>query len=343
MFASQLLQLRSNAPGMPGPYLLENIAPYQVFDSLGRFNSILAIGGQSKARHLEISFSQTDGVERRNAVTLDQVGDDLILFDCELHSQPDTTILRVTQEPQCGSTNLHPLKSAPRRVAEIAWGIYSGLLSPFSDVVLIFVSDVGGLSPVIDFLTVWLHRAMFKVSYYPVTPHVILIADEGEPRIQMPEIYNRLISKVAAHLRVADPLRGYSAKDIRQVISNCLRLSTFSVHDGSIRDVAEKELEKVHVQRIAKRWDFSAVHTRELLHLAVAQYAERPWAFFDFIAASRHKYPLPNRLNISVTSFLRNFSVVSNDEVSLVASALVLDAYPTQMHRESAPLCPRLS
>ncbi|KAL6401317.1 hypothetical protein AUP68_15185 [Ilyonectria robusta] len=96
--SNALLQLWSNAPGLPGPYLQENLAPYpyRQFDEMGtaRPRTALAIGGQLKRSLTADLFTSLDH-SQEGSVSLAVLDDGQTLWlDCELHLQPETGIPR---------------------------------------------------------------------------------------------------------------------------------------------------------------------------------------------------------------------------------------------------------
>src|SRR5690348_13784354 len=87
LFDNTLLLLCPTVPGLPGPCLHENLAPYQVFDALGgaKPKVILTIGGWVKNQWLAQKLSIT--IQRSEpSVALTTMDDGTLLIDCELHS-----------------------------------------------------------------------------------------------------------------------------------------------------------------------------------------------------------------------------------------------------------------
>ncbi|KAH8650789.1 hypothetical protein BGZ61DRAFT_487712 [Ilyonectria robusta] len=129
-----LLQLRSNAPGLPGPYLQENLAPYELLDAMGkaRPRSILAIGGRVKSQYLAREFSTTLDHHETPSVALTSLDHKTIWLDCELHSHQMPRIK--AKSSIAGYSRLHFLNSTAARVAKIAYPIYTDVLALFSDI-----------------------------------------------------------------------------------------------------------------------------------------------------------------------------------------------------------------
>ena len=92
------LQLRSSAPGLPGPYLLENHAVYQYLRDLGatQLSIIMAIGGAKKRQWLaDYALLAVDYEENEHSIAFACLQDDVLLLDCELHLQIDQALPRL--------------------------------------------------------------------------------------------------------------------------------------------------------------------------------------------------------------------------------------------------------
>ncbi|KAF4957156.1 hypothetical protein FSARC_11365 [Fusarium sarcochroum] len=147
----------------------------------------MAIGGTAKRRWLaDYARLAIDYEENKHSIAFTSLQDDVFLLDCELHLQIDQTLPRLkaglaTEERRA------LLACAARQTQDIAFSLYSDLLSHFSGVVLLFVSDFGGISQVINFLCSWLGRAMPRG--FPTLTRIVLLHDtrpppDGETAIQ---------------------------------------------------------------------------------------------------------------------------------------------------------------
>lgn len=322
------LQLRSSAPGLPGPYLLENLNAYRWFDNLGctKPSLILAIGGAVKRQWLmQHAIVKTAYDEEEHSVSLVPVEDDAFLLDCELHLQLDQHLPRLKAGLTRRGAQPLLLAHAARHTQEIAFALYCDVLSHFSNLILLFVPDFGGLPQLIEFLCFWLSQTMAK--NFPTLSRILLVHDKKPARGD--EVDFELMASMASHLRQADPTRSYSAKAIREMMRRCFQLTNCTVLDGTHQ--MWLELHNSRCDRIRDKMDLSALHLKTLLRSAISQFADAPSIPFNAISASRLQYTIPERLQDQLSSFL----AVSKDvdgATDILSSALVMDAYPPGMH-----------
>ncbi|KAH7123410.1 hypothetical protein B0J13DRAFT_455740 [Dactylonectria estremocensis] len=321
-----LLQLRSNAPGLPGPYLQENLAPYQLLDAMGkaRPRSILAIGGRVKSQYLAREFSTTLDHHETPSVALTSLDHKTIWLDCELHFHQMPRIK--AKSSIAGCSRLHFLNSAAARVAKIAYPIYTDVLALFSDIILIFVPDFGGLPQVVDFLGNWIKSSMAKgpQAYSRIILlHREVVADK--------EVNSLVLAKLASYLRVSCPTEAYSSKDLTDMMNQCFRIHNLPLQSGH-RQWLFSEVAVAFRDRRRRGLHFNAHHFKWLLQAGISQYAEQPSVPFNPISSSRLQYLLPERLGDCLATFLGGVKNISGSEIGLVASALVMDAYPPGMH-----------
>lgn len=316
------LQLRLNVDGLPGKYVQEHLGPYRYLDEMSNRQpkGIAAIGGWLKRRFLARYLGIYSEEHRSIAIAC---SGHCLIYDCELHLED--RVPRVHAGPIIGNIRRHLMEQAPSQPARLAFGLYCEVVSLFSDITLVFVPDFGGLAQVVEFLSNWLERA--RAKRFPACSYIILIHEERPAKREVREL---LSASFAKHLRVADPLHAYSASDIAQMIDACFRLSDFTMHDLFLSMAVE--LDRSFLKRVSYGEGFKAHHYKAFLQAAISQYTQRPSSTFSFITASRLQYPIPIRLESSLSTYLSN-AVTHEENVRAVASALVLDAYPPQMHR----------
>ncbi|GKU05313.1 unnamed protein product [Fusarium langsethiae] len=328
MAACHFLQLRSSAPGLPGPYLLENHAVYQYLHELGATqpNLIMAIGGAAKRRwladhaHLSIHYG-----EHEHSIAFACLQDDVFLLDCELHLQTDRALPRLKAGVAIEESRAL-LTCAARQTRHIAFCLYSDLLSHFSGMVLLFVSDFGGISQVIDFLCSWFGRAM--AHDFPTLTRIILLHDTKLPPDG--DVSFQLTASLVPYIRQLDPTScSFSVLQIKDMVKRCFRLSNSTFQYGMQHMWVE--LNGLRLYRKRNAGNFSARHLQNLMQSAVQQFAREPSISFDAISASRIQYALPERIEESILSFLKCAGDAGKFD-SILSSALVMDAYPPNMH-----------
>lgn len=332
------LELQSNAPGLPGPYIVENLAPYKILDDLGaaKPKAILAIGGSCKSRFLTSNFF-VNHVHRDRSVGLTCLPDDTLLFDCELHLQDDDDqgMPRFqARRPWGGGLNGHVLKHAERDAAHIAYKLYGEVLAPFSDVILVFVPDLG-FRELIELFCRWFKSAMEKK--FPKSQRILLL-HEDMPQVQ--HVHSRLIAAFASMLRSSDALKAYTNADLRRRTNEAFHITNIALKSSTLTSEIDGELADSVLRRARHCFDFKAPHYKYLLQTAIRHHAEHPSGAFNVISASRLPPRLsPGDLKETLGEFLGSRRDIGRSDVALVASALVLDAYPADAHCEYRERC----
>lgn len=309
-----------------GACLWENVSAYRLFELLGSAKPglVLALGGWSKRQYLSREYSIAFQHSRYPSAALAIVNRDTIWIDCELHLR--THDCPPAHPPPPDNCVVHPFGQTAPALRPVH-GLYFNVLSLFSDVVLIFVPDLGGITETVEFLGLWLNSIIAKESW-PCPRFVLLHQDTAD--------FEGMNSAIAAAC-LSKASNTCIPKGATTTIRNALRISHVllraEVHEVVRADIAASCLEKKAAGR-----DFSAQHLQTLLQHAILHHTQKPLISFDPIIASRLRYPLPPHLQQSITTFLRGFRKVDNSrQVDIVASALVMDAYPPEMHRKLLP------
>lgn len=291
-----------------------------------RPRSILAIGGRVKSQYLAREFSTTLDHHETPSVALTSLDHKTIWLDCELHSHQMPRIK--AKSSTAGCSRLHILNSTAVRVAKIAYPIYTDLLALFSDIILIFVPDFGGLPQVVEFLSSWIKSSIAKgpqVYSRIILLHRKVVADK--------EVNSLVLAKLASYLRVSCPTTAFSSKDITDMMNKCFRIHNLPLQSGH-RQWLFSEVAGAYRDRRRRGLHFKAHHFKWLLQAGISQYAEQPSVPFNPISSSRLQYLLPEHLGDCLATYLGGIKKISGSEISIVASALVMDAYPPGMHCE---------
>lgn len=210
--------------------------------------------------------------------------------------------------------------------------MYSRLLSPFADVVCIFLSDFSGIAELVDFISTWIQNAC---SPCPVLPRlVIVVADLKTDRVYWKGNFVRML-----HRRTETPLQaafsGLTVHSLAPVgaLSDKLRYER-------LRASLLIESDLVRSWRIQKQMLFHGGHITALFDDAYSRLLRN--ADFDYIIASRTSNPVPSGAARQVALFLRDFrgtEVLNTFALPVIASAFMVDAFPPEMHR----MCPLLA
>lgn len=212
--------------------------------------------------------------------------------------------------------------------------LYSRLLSLFTNVICIFADDFGGLQKVANLLVSWIRLGNPSTLPQSTRPRVIIVLS-GES----PSVTGELLSM--EDLRLA-----LDAED--QALRQSVFASITVMHvDGAIvsppalhrriKEVVLKAADESRVARVEGRVLFSATHTAGFFDRAVDHLSRSPAEPFDFIAQSR----TARFSNVEYASHLSTFLSLARDHAvdvqvaaSIVASGIIMDAYPPRMHSE---------
>ncbi|KJZ72799.1 hypothetical protein HIM_07743 [Hirsutella minnesotensis 3608] len=304
MTSHTLLRLLAGAPGLPGPYLQENLAAYRCLDRLkaDRNEIILAVGGFVKRDFFKSRPSQL----KDHVVALWQVDDCTVVLDCEMHLQPEGTAPKIRGGPTPGHCRYHCVNTS-LGTYRLALRLYCDVLSVFSDIVLIFVADFEGMGQVISFLCFWMSYA--KAKHFPKRSQIILIADEATTREGFDEF--ELLTTMLSHLRTTEPGTPYSAAGVRQIIRQCF--SCVLVRRCSELGPYAWQREMIQTRHDSQLKHVPPARKGALLKTAIALHAARPCVEFDPILCSKAS---------------RDTDV---NAISIIASALVMHAFTPEM------------
>ena len=317
MSASTLLTLRAGAPGLPGPYLKEHLEAYALFDQIGekRPRILMLIGTMWDVR-------RDKGHE--NMVAIRQLNLETLCFECTLHHT--TFIPRIKGGYELGSS-LHHLM-ASKDVTRISWAIYCIVLSRFSDATVISVSDFGGFPTVIDFLCFYMECNRLSER------KIVYIAHEtpfDQDRFQFD-----LAVSMLANLRARNPVETPTFAEARKILRANLEIRQLSIKTPSFIKRVTSETRAINEDRIRERLVFSALQTKQLLQETISRFAMQPTKAPDFLHLSRARFPGMDESSEQLFLFMDNFKGSTEEATSILASALVVDAYPPGMHGTSA-------
>ncbi|KAI1841723.1 hypothetical protein JX265_013704 [Neoarthrinium moseri] len=315
------LELRSGAPGLPGPFLLEHRHGYQVLDGqAAQPRVVLAIGGKIKRRFMR--RLQFDSMEKHGGVSLRR-SHSVLLIDCEMH---DSRLPRVKAGPRVESTLQHHLStslsdcSPVHRVARFAHTLYWQSLVPFAPVILLFLEDLGGLPQVTEMLAAWAARPN------QCAPRVIIVHD-SQTKVTLDQVEFQLHSKLKYLLRKADPetivRRG------RNQPFELIKLHPISLDSAS---QVPSQIEESFLTRDRMGLAFHGQHLKYLLHQSIRLFTKGETRSFNFYAAARASNPVSPTMAEAIASFLEASEGHEIDQSSIIASALALDARPPGMH-----------
>lgn len=330
---STWLDLRSGAPGLPGPYLQEFNAPYEQFDGIADHfpHVVVVIGGKSKSRRVANSLGMHQ--TQRDTVSLRLWKEHkVLLVDSELHLK--SHLPRILAGPSPGYYTNHCLECAVPSPSLIATRLYSEVLLPFCTFAIVFVADFCGIDNTIDMLATWLRNAILRVPNSGIKPIRILLSldnhDSTAPTVEAS--WFQILTTLLRQLRIAESANPYTFSSLRKAIPHYMHLDILP--ELSNHDFAQALLDKLDSAAM-----YSARHLEFLLKAAIRHFAAHmnDTSGFDPIVASRASIALPLGWQDRVLDFVGSTEHTDLPQTALIASALMLNAFPPGMHREFGP------
>ncbi|KAL7917354.1 hypothetical protein ACQKWADRAFT_325915 [Trichoderma austrokoningii] len=325
---NSVLQFSTASAGLQRLYLLENTASYRVLDQMGeeRPPVVMAIGGKEKRRFLSNFFINYLMVNYSLALKRWPGQNSKLLLDCELHLSPKEETPQIVEARQHSQWVHHPLKGVSHDVEVASFGLYRIISSNLCDITLIFISDIGSMSNVVHLLSRWVLSAMTEEDLTPT--EIFLILNELG-LYSADALWHEIAASVLSKKRSSELHMTSTLAEIKQFSRRCFR----------IRFLTQEELYKCYCSnalatpshRKELGLEFSAIQWKFLFRSAIAQYASQPFFPFNIIAATRISYPLPKKLVDNITGFVQACSHQGINSVRVIASALVLDAFPSNM------------
>ncbi|PTB34938.1 hypothetical protein M441DRAFT_154551 [Trichoderma asperellum CBS 433.97] len=330
MTLQTLLELKANAPGLPGPYLQENLAPYRAIDVLGTktLQVVTVIGGLQKRATLLRYF----GLSRQSAPGYSVAlcpwpgNSDKIFLDCELHLQPDSAINKIVGGFQPGHLHYHLLQHPPHKALGVAYSFYYNVLSLFSDLIVLFVSDTGGLKRVINILCYWMQEGLERRHQHRA--YISLVFGEGN-EIRDEVVMGRLEIAMLYRLRTMNTQTDYTLAQIQQTRKRLFNISIIR-HTKNLVSAIDKALLAGTIYRAEAGLNFSAINWKLLFQEATVHYGKQKYSHFNVISASRLHYPVPKHLSACIMDVFRSCEE-SHEIPYIIASALAMDAFPPRM------------
>ena len=217
-------------------------------------------------------------------------------------------------------------------LSDAADKIYFRLLSPFADVFCFFAADVGGFRPIVHRLALWLDLGIPSTLPKVTHPRILIVVESSQ---------NEDGSALRAFTQM---LRDETTRDISNQFSGISLIQILPRKDVSDRARHRKLKEEllnssdqVREARKDTKTLFSACHFAAFFRHAYNHLITSSVAPFNFIIASRIGNPVAQDLEKHFSNFLSKIKTterVINFAIPVIASSLLLDSYPPDMHRE---------
>jgi hypothetical protein len=234
-------------------------------------------------------------------------------INCQLHVAPSLAAdygNPASPHREIALSRKLPTQLTQEEVANFCFDLYWEVLAPFSDVIIIFVKGFGPLRTA-GILQRWA-RLPLTVSRF--SPHILIVTQDNEdPHLE--EVLDTLTKNPRGKLR----------------FSKLMRRSGVS---SAISSLSEQSNET----RMRLGLNFAHQHRSFLVQTSLQYFCDN-LPLPDFVTASRITNPVPQSAVSHLQKVVKAFDSRIPELTRLIASALVLDAFPPRMHRKSDPLC----
>jgi hypothetical protein len=261
--------------------------------------------------------------------------------------QSDHPILFADTDPNLPAITYNNCQSSShsRRVVSLPWAaavphlvqdiILSRLLFLFTDVICLFADDVGGLDGVKTLLTTWATIGSASSLPSTVRPRLLIISEEDHSSATYSLLEREDFRYDLLHSTGMDLSQTFTS--IKAIVLPGEHLSP-AVQHMRLRGNITREFDLARQSRNTVSVAFSGTHQNALFDRALEHISRTIEEPFDFVRAAR----LTNELRTDYSSHVENFlsltkvKEIPTDAVcSFIASSVLMDAYPPNMHSGS--------
>lgn len=210
--------------------------------------------------------------------------------------------------------------------------LYARLAFLFSDVICIFADDIGGLESVALYISHWIKLGSASSLPRSIRPRIVIV--QTEDKIAVTESVLE-IKELEFRLEIENKQnRDDVFSSIMLLHLQGAHLSPLARHHR-LKDVLLKEVDMARHSRIKKKVLFSATHFEAFFRQAIQHTTRSFTQPFDFIERSRINNKVGLDYQVHLSRFLR---LGYEQHISpgvlnfIVASSLLMDAYPPRMH-----------
>lgn len=174
--------------------------------------------------------------------------------------------------------HLHQLKNLGSSNSD---RLYQEILAPFSQVVFLFVADVGGLEATLDFLTTWIYSSRLV----PGKSRILLILD-GSDNVTISWVWFEISLRLLGLLRLREPAESYSVRHVQNIGYTYLDLDI-------VPHFSKYVLSQKSLRGSGPYTNFEGRQLPFLFHEALAHFAKTTSPFNASVAYSA-QVPLPH-------------------------------------------------
>lgn len=224
----------------------------------------------------------------------------------------------------------HPL---PLTGIEAADYLFARLLRPFSDVFCLFLADMGGMQSVVERLVSWLEKGQAAAAPKTASPSLILVVESDTPGRKAEREVKEELLRLLEH---------NTSRNIYDYFFNVTVVSIFTEGKLSLqathRPLKERLLDALdqgQARRLKIGMLFSATHFAAFFKHACDHFVTTRDEPFNFIETSRLHNPVSLEIEKHLSRFLKHIrspQELSEFAIPVIASSLLLNAYPPDMH-----------
>lgn len=224
-----------------------------------------------------------------------------------------------------------------RALEDAADHLYSRLLGAFADVFCFFSTDIGGFSPVVRRLASWLENGKPTTLPKATYPRVVVVMEATDPGAESDEEAEEALLSELREETTKNPLEMVSALEVVTVPFGGQDYRRLEAH-------LVRVLNRGRRQKVEARTLFSGRHLTAFFQYATDHFGRSTREPFDFVKASRLPNPVAPDLDTHLSNFLKHIKSpkeLTEFAVPMIASSLLLDHYPPDMHGKLELLSPR--
>ena len=240
------------------------------------------------------------------------------------------------QPPKSGHHVCHHERTIPFEAVIDEYSCHDLILSYFFflfvDVICIFAEDVGGLGRVREILSTWARIGSASSLPSAVRPRVIVVLGNQPQSITQSILDEEDFLFELLHLENIEFYKTFAGIQISRLPSEELSPGARFLSLGA--DIS-RQLHDARFIRTRHSALFRASHLRKYFDIAFEGMPVSPLGPFDFVRSSRQQNPVDGAFGSHLNNFLLagvKTSLPYDGITSHAASAILLDAYPPEMH-----------
>lgn len=313
------LDFLKGAPGLDSPFLYEYHGAYRFFDetSQGCPQIVMVI----RDRHNYLAPEAQCGIRLR------KVGLPLVFAaDCGLHLPTDMQQARAGPLPAY-LTQHHLSERKSWSSQNLAFSLYSRLLSWFSNAVVFFEKEHGGMAPILHISASWIWFAKGGDGGWP-RPRVLIFG------AHLGDVEQALAMEILQNFNHQKTLSFNAAKIAWK---KCFSGITTVFHESPnfpLQQILDASLH-IHQEKLVRYAAISVSHFKPLFSAACGHFSRPEIMPLSLLEVSRINNPVPKDMPFHVEELVR--AVAEGEErldhiVRLIASALLLDSHTPDAH-----------